>query len=202
MLLFWVGFSFVMAYIPFNLQRRFLVGIYIPITLAFWYLLRVFLNSRYSRRTKFIIILSICLVLPSNLLIFSGSVNAINNQDQFFFIDKGLVNSITWLTRNHSHGDVILADVENGLKIPALGPFKVVYGHPFESIDADQTEQSVNDFWSGKMSISESENFFSEYKVDLILCEYKNNVDECPITKDNHKIIYDVDKFAIFQVPN
>lgn len=196
----WIVFAFIMAFIPFNLQRRFLVGIYLPVVIVFWNLLREYFSKEKNKKTKLTIFVLIGMVLPSNLLLFSGSVNAINNNDPIFFINEDIVKAVEWLETNAEEEAVILAKEENGLIIPALARFKVVYGHPFESINAEETRIVVSDFWSNKLSDNQSRNFLEEYNVDYIFCEFTNNINNCPAITQSLEIEYKAGNVAIFQV--
>lgn len=202
LLLYWIVFALFMAFIPFNLQRRFLVGIYLPIVIVFWNLLKEFISTVKKKKIKLTFFVFIGMVLPSNLLLFSGSVNAINNYDPIFFIHENVTEAIEWLKTNAEDGSVILANEENGLIIPALARFKVVYGHPFESINADETRIFVSDFWTNKLSDNQSRNFLEEFDVDYIFCEYTNNINNCPSITQSLEIIYNADYVVIFQVKN
>jgi hypothetical protein len=202
LLLSWIIFALFMAFIPFNLQRRFLVGIYLPIVIVFWNLLREYFSANQKKKIKLTIFALIGLVLPSNLLLFSGSVNAIKNHDPIFFINENIVEAIKWLESNAEEESVILAEEENGLIIPAFARFKVVYGHPFESINAEETRNLVSDFWMNKLSDKQSRNFIETNYVDFIFCEYANYINNCPAITQSLEIIYTADDVAIFQVEN
>ncbi len=47
----------------------------------------------------------------------------------------------------------------SGLLIPAYTGLRVIYGHPFETVDASQQEQAVMDIYSGKMDAAAAEAF-------------------------------------------
>ena len=196
----WIVFALIMVFIPFNLQRRFLVGIYLPVVIVFWVLLREYFSTNKKIKVKWINFVLIGMALPSNLLLFSGSVNAINHHDPIFFINENIVKAIKFLETNAEEESVILANEENGLIIPALARFKVVYGHPFESINAEETRIFVSDFWMNKLSDEQSRNFLETNNVDFIFCEYVNNINNCPTITQALYLIYNADNIAIFQV--
>jgi len=196
----WIVFSFILSIIPFNLQRRFLVGLYLPIAIGFWYVSREVLIKYSQKKMKLLSGALVALVLPSNLLIYSGTINALKNYEPIFYVKKNLVTAMQWMTNNQAGMKVVLANEEDGLKIPGISPFRVVYGHPFESINADATKQLVEYFWGDKLSVDESKKFLVDQNIDFILCEYNSQLSDCPsITKDLN-VIYNLDKIAIFQV--
>lgn len=202
LLIFWIIFALLMAYFPFNLQRRFLVGFYLPLAIVFWSLLELYFSQNPVRKQKIIIYILIGLCIPSSLLIFSGSLNAISQHDSIFYNKKNLIKSVEWLSSKAAEKSVILASEENGLRIPALANFKVVYGHPFESINAEETKENINEFWTNNLSEDQAWNMIDKYMVDYIICEYSNTINNCPSITHSLEVIYDASDIAIFQVVN
>lgn len=200
LLIIWLLFSFLMSYFPFNLQRRFLVGIFLPLSIVFWYLLNIYVANGKNNKKNFVPSLIISISLFSNLLILFGSVNALRNQDPIFFIEKNLVDTVDWMNNNIQQDSVVLTTVDSGLIVPALGNFRVVYGHPFESINAEVAEEFVNKFWSNKMMVEETDAFFKANNVDYILCEFDTTIQNCPEITNNFEIIFKSDDMALFQV--
>jgi hypothetical protein len=43
-----------------------------------------------------------------------------------------------------------------------------LYGHPFESIDAEKNNQDIEDFYSGKMTIEVSMDFLRSNYIDWV----------------------------------
>jgi len=202
LLIFWIAFAFLMAYVPFNLQRRFLVGFNLPIAIVFWNLLENYISKKPCNRQKIVVYVLIGLCIPSSLLIYSGSLNAISHHDDIFYYKKDLVKSVEWLSSKVDQKSVILANEENGLQIPALANFKVVYGHPFESINAQETKEEVDNFWANKLTDKQAWNVIDKYKVDYIFCKYSNTINSCPAITKTLEIINDTNGIAIFQVEN
>jgi hypothetical protein len=202
LLIIWIAFSILMAYLPFSLQRRFLVGIYLPIAIVFWWSLNQLLNSTTIKKEKVLIGVIFGLLIPSNLIIFLGSTLAINNYDQIFYVKQNLISAIDWMDQNISPKSVILSTDEHGLIIPALGNYKVVYGHPFESINADETKLEVSKFWTEEITMEVSKDLFAKYRVDYVLCEYKISRDECPTPTNLLDVAFDSNNIALFQVEN
>jgi hypothetical protein len=198
----WIIIAFILAYVPFNLQRRFLVGIYIPLVIIFWYFLKEYLIENQKPKSKLLIGFLVFIVLPSNMLIFSGSVNAIKNFDKYFYIKNSLIESLNWANTNVDRKSIFLSNEEQGLLIPAYGNFKVVYGHPFESINAEVVRKEVEKFWTKKMSQELSFEFIKNNHVDFILCNYDNLISDCPSITQSMTKLYDLNKIAIFQVSN
>jgi hypothetical protein len=62
-------------------------------------------------------------------------------------------------------GALVLASPATGLYLPARTDARVIYGHPFETVDADTHEQAVEDFFAGRFSPG---SFFAQYPVNYI----------------------------------
>lgn len=201
-LLAWILITLILANIPLNLQRRFLVGLYLPLGIVFWKLFSLHIKIGEVKTQRFLPTAILGISLISNLLIYSGGVNALINQDQMFFIDKEIKMVTNWMKTNDLGQSTILANEENGLVIPALGEFRVVYGHPFESINAIETKERVNKFWQNDMSEQEQIDFINKNNVEFVLCEIEDKIPECPKVTKKYLLKYESAKIKLFQVVN
>jgi hypothetical protein len=198
----WILFSIAMSYFPFNLQRRFLVGIYLPLSIAFWHLFSSYSTQLGKTIKKSLPIFILVISVMSNLFIFTGTMNALINQDQVFFIKSDVIQAVDWMDANIEKDSVILATEQTGLVIPALGNFRVVYGHPFESLYAQDTMLLVKQFWKNKLSNKDAIEFINNNNTDFIFCEFSSTVEDCPFVTSNFEIVFLSKNVAIFQVEN
>ena len=53
-----------------------------------------------------------------------------------------------WIDENLSNESLMLAAPDTGLYLPAYSSIRVVYGHPFETLRAEEQEASVISFYS------------------------------------------------------
>jgi len=56
-----------------------------------------------------------------------------------------------------------------GLFVPAWAGQPVVYGHPFETVDAERRRAQVEAYWTGEMRPAEREVFMRENRVGYVL---------------------------------
>ncbi len=103
---------------------------------------------------------------------------------------------------NIEQNSVILSTEKTGLEIPALGNYRVVYGHPFESLNAEATQQIVDRFWENQLTEEIAINLLKVHNVDYIFCEFIKSSQECPEVTNNYKILYKNGNVTIFQVQN
>ncbi len=136
----WLLLGIALLYLPFNLQRRLISGLYIPATgLAVWLIATKLSNVKW-RRFAYITLLT--LSLPTNLLILFGSLQAVRIDDNALVVSKAELAAYAWLDQ-HATGKLVLAAPDTGLRLPAYSSARVVYGHPFETVDADERRNEL-----------------------------------------------------------
>jgi hypothetical protein len=47
----------------------------------------------------------------------------------------------------------------------------VVYGHPFETPEAEETYADVESFYTGRMGLGQADGFLEHYAVELVLVQ-------------------------------
>ncbi|MCC6904937.1 MAG: hypothetical protein IT326_03780 [Anaerolineae bacterium] len=150
-LLGWIGLALVALYLPINLQRRFAIGLMIPLAIyAGIGLYRVILpwvvpRWRFVLTTAVLILLApstvVALVLPL--------VGASTEQGApYYFLSRGESAALSWLQDSADPESIVLAAPSFSLFIPIHGQ-RVVYAHPFETLHAEERERAVLDYYSG-----------------------------------------------------
>lgn len=202
-LVFWLVFAVILVYMPFNLQRRFMTGIYVPIALlgaagASW----MTSTLRPAGRWAFPLLLGFSLL--TNLLILVSSVftarGLVDGQpDRRIFLPSAEVEAMGWLRDNTPQDAVVLARAATGLFIPAWSGRRVVYGHPYESIHAEQQKENVSAYFEGRMSEDEAGQLLRDNHVTYIFVEISEQDSNQTLPLLNKKV-YDEDGFSIYQV--
>lgn len=140
----WLLLGLALFYVPFNLQRRFMFGYMIPVAgLAAYGLAEL-----KTRGRTWIGIGTLMLSLPTLFVVIIGGVQAVKNNDSKLVIEKSEIQAFTYLAQNSDSGDLILAAPDTGMFIPAYTGLRVIYGHPFETINADHEIAAVENFYS------------------------------------------------------
>ena len=163
----WAVLALVLVYIPWNLQRRFLMGLYIPLSALAppgldW------LARGKSRRYWFLAALVFLLILPTNLVVLLTARHAALTHDPAVYLYSDEREAFDWMREKAPPESVILASPETGLLVPAYTGLRVLYGHPFETVDAKQQEQAVREAYSGRLDAAEFEAFLDEGGVDYV----------------------------------
>lgn len=168
----WLAAACILTYLPFNLQRRFMTGIYVPAGLLGVLGLAAVKEwlGKDSRlhRAAFVV-----LSLPTNLFlmlaIFIGGLGVFARApDPLIYLPVSNVKAFEWLRANTAQDAVILATPEDGLFIPAWSGRKVVYGHPFETVNADPMKIETSSFFSGKMTSDQAKQMVQDENVGYI----------------------------------
>ena len=87
------------------------------------------------------------LAIPTNLIVIASGIQAAAKQDPQIYQDEKIYSALDWIGDNTAVDAVILADQEIGLLIPSRTGRNVIYGHPFETVNAEQELEFVREFF-------------------------------------------------------
>ena len=82
-------------------------------------------------------------------------------------IAKSELEALEFLADHGNPGDLVLAAPDTGLLIPAYTGQRVIYGHPFETVNAAEEKTAVESFFRGGLS-AEGVNWAGERTVRWI----------------------------------
>jgi hypothetical protein len=170
LLLGWVATTFVGMYLPLPLQRRLALGLGVPLGLlagmGWWRVVRPRVSVR-RRRLVQNLMLVLC-AMTSIFLVLATSLAAVAG-DSWFYLSGGEQAALEWLRDEGEKDRVVLCAPQTGLFVPAWAGQRVVYGHPFETVDAERREAQVTTYWAGEMTQAERESFIWDNRVGYIL---------------------------------
>lgn len=163
----WATLALILVYIPLNLQRRFLMGLYVPLVALTppgleW------LAGGNVRRYWFLAALVFFLILPTNLVVLLTARHAALTHDPAIYLFRDESLAFDWLHQQAPAGSIVLAAPQTGLLIPGYTGLGVIYGHPFETVDAKKQEQAVIDAYSGRLDAASVQAFLDETGVDFV----------------------------------
>ncbi len=163
----WLGVVLVLIYLPLDLQRRLLTGFYIPVAgLAVQGLDGLSAGARGRLLLGFSLVL--VLSLPTNLIVLLAARHGIQTQDPQLYMSWEEGTALEWIRANTDPEALVLAGPELGLFIPGQTGRRVIYGHPFETVNADQARAKVLVFFEGNLDPTQAAGFLSEEGVDYI----------------------------------
>jgi hypothetical protein len=150
LLLVWAVMGVILIYFPWSLQRRFMLGIYIPMScLAVFGLGTLFRGKRAFNLSVIVLLL---FVLPTNLIVLTASQKAVMAKDPKIFLTQEELMAFRWIETHTAQDAVVLTSTDNGLYIPAYTGRRVIYGHPYETVDAAAEKQRVTEFFQNASS--------------------------------------------------
>lgn len=156
-----------LAYFPFSLQRRFLLGYFIPC--AFLGVMAIIQVSGVKSRLRSGLAAALLLLsMGTNLLVLLGGLSAIPRHDPMLFITKDENLAFAWMSAQERQAGPILASAETGMFIPAYTGWRVVYGHPFETVHAEQRKADINAIFDGSMSAGDIEMYLVRNRIRYI----------------------------------
>jgi hypothetical protein len=151
-LIVWSCLGLLMLYAPLGLQRRFMLGLYVPLAglagIGLDFLLPMKKGLAFAA-----ICLVVILVIPTNLMILMGGIQAVQNKDARLFLSAEEKEGLDWIAANTPQNALILASPEMGLFVPAYTGRRVIYGHPFETVNAEQMEANVVHYFEGSTDL-------------------------------------------------
>jgi len=168
--LLWVALVAVLVHLPWNLQRRFLEGVHIPLGLLAGVGLSEGLlpHWRRVRWRRFLVALVVALLAMSNLYLTAGLTLAAANQAQELFWPTDLLAGVDWLGENGAWDETVLAGLKNGNLIAARIGRRVVLGHWMETVDYEGKREAVARFYAAETSDSERLDLLEKWEVAYV----------------------------------
>lgn len=163
----WLVVVAIMLYFPFQVQRRSITGLHIPLCILaslglFKYVLPAVYRSRVSRAISralsydrrrlrlFILNLIVVATFPSNLYLLASASLAVLQGHPTLFHTEAENEAIDWLAENSQPTDTILCSYWVGNYIPARIGHRVFLGHWDETIDYIQKKEAVEAFFQSQ----------------------------------------------------
>ncbi len=170
LLLGWVGVTLVGMYLPLPLQRRLSLGLGVPLGLlaglGWWRVVRPRGGARRRGLLQGLVVTFCALTLVFLVLM---TLLAALAGEPWFYLSEGEWATLEWLRDEGQPDVVVLCAPQMGLFVPAWAGQPVVYGHPFETVDAERRKAQVEAFWAGDMGPAEQEVFLQENRVGYVL---------------------------------
>jgi hypothetical protein len=195
LIIIWLLMGMILIYFPLGLQRRFIMGFFIPLVALVGYWLDGIID-RIGRRVNVMAFMILLFSLPTNLMILVAVGHGVQVHDPLLYLTKDENSTLEWIKNNTPMDSVILASPETGLFIPAHTGRRVVYGHPFETINASTSKNDVIQFFNKNGSADPD--FLNRYGVDYIF--YGPREVKLGNISGNYNLVYSNNEVKIYQV--
>ena len=186
----------ILAYAPYNLQRRLPEGIWIAIIIVSL----VFVSHRRMNKKLIFFLLGLS-ILPQLVTLSAGTQLALNpKQPVFRSIEE--INAFLFLAEIAQPGDIVLASYDSSNPLPAWAPVKTLTGHGPESVNLENFEKAIQEFFTEETSKEARKNILDSNNVDFVFWgPYEKELGIWnPGTDENMVIIYDHGNYKIFSV--
>jgi len=151
-LLTWLVTNILLLYAPLGLQRRFALGLILPVGLLAGRGLRWVLMTAVKRRWRPLMVMLVFLIItPTTLVaVVLPMVGAtLPASEDAYFVSNEKIDAFEWLENETRSDSVVLAAPSTSLYVPIYGR-RIVYAHPFETLNAAKREKAVVDFFTGQ----------------------------------------------------
>jgi hypothetical protein len=182
-LLIWVAVTFILVYIPHNVQRRFIEGV--PIALGIlagaglmmgvipWLSRQVSsLKQRYPERVAgwrwLTIVCLILFVSLSNFFVFVSFALATTVHDSFYYYRDDDAAAMEWLLAEEAWAEPVASAEETGNLLGGQIGQKVVLGHWAESFDYDTISQQMGQFFDESSSDDQRQRWLAEWGASYL----------------------------------
>ncbi|MBN1656776.1 MAG: hypothetical protein JXA93_00165 [Anaerolineae bacterium] len=169
-LLSWAAAVIVLLYLPIALQRRFITGFHVPLALLAAIGLERVLLPRLPQRSRTLasgVILAATTL--TNILVPLVPVVAVAQGQPPLVIPEAQAAALDWLGDNTTWTDTVLAPPDVAHLVPAWAGNRVVYGHPFETIDADKKKAAAGAFFEPATASATRAEIVARYGVRYVL---------------------------------
>jgi hypothetical protein len=149
----WTICAFGLAYLPVNIQSRFLLAITLPLAVlatpplldfSGWLRMRLHLGL-YSGA-----VVITALASMSTLLLVGSSSLGMAAKPPSLFEPTALVQAVDWLGKNGNSNDVVLAAEPTALLVAIRTPLRLYSGHAMETLNYSEKSQAVQRFYQGE----------------------------------------------------
>jgi hypothetical protein len=198
MLLVWSGVTGLLLFAPYDLQRRFALGLFIPLTCLAG---SAFIALR--QRSTLTSVLAAALVLtafPSNLVVLAASLSGVAQHQPMLVIPQGEAGAYAWLESHARIGEMVLAGPIAGLRIPAYTGLRVVYGHPFETPGAESASRLMESLFAWKGSADKGVEELRGRGIDWVFYGPDERALGAPSWLGKLGAVYDSGGFALYTV--
>jgi hypothetical protein len=159
----WILAVPILLYLPFNLQRRMIAAVQVPLAL----LAAVGLVA-WVRARRWILVAFVAVASLSNLLLVLGNLGPIQQRTTPIFRPGNEVAALEWLDAHSQPGEVVLASFEVGNVIPARTDLRVFAGHGPETLHNAEKLAALQRFFDPDTDDAWRQSLLGDYDLDYV----------------------------------
>jgi hypothetical protein len=178
LLLIWALVQAALLYAPVSIQRRFVEGLQLPLTIAasvalFWIARRAFKGHAAARKRKLFLVCAIAFASLTNVGFVIGQLAprgaGSESTDPRRYLHADLVAAFDWLRANAEPDAVLFSSYLTGNVAPSMTGLRVFLGHYAQTQRSDEKGAQVTALYTNAMNGETVRRLFAEHRVRYII---------------------------------
>jgi hypothetical protein len=199
----WIATAFLLAYSPFMIQRRFLLGITVPLAIvSTWTLMKLFENGaskipNLNRLRPSLVLLFILIASFSSICLSLGRAIYLQTRPADFFYPASIDDAAQWLEQHAPPNDFVLASEQTAQIVAQKTDLRVYFGHENETMYYYAKKQEVTSFYQNH----ESEDWINGTSAKWVIYgPLEQGTDSNFRPNQNLRLVYDNQGVKIYAV--
>ncbi len=199
----WVTIAFILAYAPFGIQRRFLLGITIPLSLLAITGLSDILefipqkNVWLARRVSGLALTVVLLTSITTFALVPEFSLYIQSRPEKYFYPRKLTAALSWISTNTQPDDFVLGAERTGEFVAQVTGRRVFIGHEMETLNYDAKTDEVKQFYLGNLP----PDWLAQYPVQWVVYgPYERNIAPNFHPSANLELVFQNDSIQIYKM--
>jgi len=208
MLVLWAFIQSILLYLPISIQRRFVEGLQLPLSIAasvavFWIARQGFSRtSRFGRRLLLVGVVVFASLTNIGFLIGQIVVTRPTSIDSRRYVSLGLMQAFGWL-KTARPDSILFSSYLTGNIAPSMTGLRVFLGHYAQTLSSDEKGTLVTAFYTNSMTDEEARQLFTRYRVRFIVYgQYEREISSTFEPPRWLKVAFQNDSATVFEVPS
>jgi hypothetical protein len=210
LLLIWALVQAGLLYAPVSIQRRFVEGLQLPLTIAasvalFWIARRAFKGPAAARNRKVFLVCAIAFASLTNVGFVIGQIVArgagSGSTDPRRYLHADLVAAFDWLRANSEPDAVLFSSYLTGNVAPSMTGLRVFLGHYAQTLRSDEKGAQVTAFYTNAMTEETVRKLFEEHRVRYIIYgQLEREISSAFVRPDWLKLAYRNNEVEVYEL--
>jgi hypothetical protein len=192
-LLAWSISGIALAYLPLSIQRRFLLGLTIPLGILAVY---GFYTTIKFHKVNLVLFGYVLVAAISSICLSLGSSLYMNSHPPDYFYPSSLDKAFEWFNRNAVPNDIAIASSTTGLLVAQKTPLKVFLGHEIETVNFGEKEEWVKQYYRDNLVTDLPSGVYFRY---LIYGPYEREFAPDFVPDKNLKLVFADQELQIYE---
>ena len=157
-----------LLYIPFNLQRRMIAAVQVPLALLAAMGLQAWFARNRRGAARWGPVAYVAVACMSNLLLVAGSFGPITQRISPIYRPGAEIEALGWLDGHTQQDETVLASFPVGNVIPAWTDLRVFAGHGPETLHSLEKEAAVGRFFQPETDDAWRQSLLADFGIDYL----------------------------------